>query len=226
MTTYDHTLKVRIPQPMIQKYRKKPVEIEAIQLQPDHVTIVECIEFVFNIGMDSSMIGEAATVRKVQEEEGFLIPTLEGDIKATFGDYIIKGVKGEFYPCKPDIFYATYDGPTRVLWNHTTGEYDKEYLKQQESIDAGQFLADLLTKELDALSDEDLEPREEVQNLGVDPVLRLKEDYDPNTINFRWNDTEEVILKISKEGFYYRGELVEDIHNVYDRFNEWLTKIE
>ena len=132
MTTYDHTLKVRIPEPMIQKYRKKPVEIEAIQLQPDYRTIVECIEFVFNIGMDSSMIGEAETVRKVQEEAGFLIPTLEGDMKATFGDYIIKGVKGEFYPCKPDIFYATYDGPTRVLWDHNTGEYDPEYLKQSQ----------------------------------------------------------------------------------------------
>ena len=45
-------------------------------------------------------------------------------------------------------------------------------------------------------------------------------------INFKWNDTEEVILKISKEGFYYRGELVSDINNVYERFNEWLTKIE
>lgn len=96
----------------------------------------------------------------------------------------------------------------------------------QKGIDAGIFLSDLLTKELEELGDEDLEPREEVQNLGVDPVLRLKEDHDPNTINFRWNDTEEVILKISKEGFYYRGELVEDIHNVYERFNEWLTKIE
>ena len=96
----------------------------------------------------------------------------------------------------------------------------------QKGIDAGIFLADLLTKELEELGDEDLEPREEVQNLGVDPVLRLKEDYDPNTINFKWNDTEEVILKISKEGFYYRGELVEDIHNVYERFNEWLTRVE
>ena len=96
----------------------------------------------------------------------------------------------------------------------------------QKGIDAGIFLSDLLKKELEELGDEDLEPREEVQNLGVDPVLRLKEDYDPNTINFRWNDTEEVILKISKEGFYYRGELVSDIHNVYERFNEWLTKIE
>ena len=102
--------------------------------------------------------------------------------------------------------------------------YNQTY--NQKGIDAGIFLADLLTKELEELGDEDLEPREEVQNLGVDPVLRLKEDYDPNTINFRWNDTEEAILKISKEGFYYRGELVSDIHNVYERFNEWLTKIE
>jgi hypothetical protein len=92
---------------------------------------------------------------------------------------------------------------------------------KQESIDAGQFLADLLTKELDALSDEDLEPREETNR-----VLELKEDPDPNTIYFRWDDTNEVILRISKDGFYYRGELVEDIHNVYERFNEWLTRVE
>ena len=92
---------------------------------------------------------------------------------------------------------------------------------KQESIDAGRFLADLLTKELDALSDEDLEPREEANR-----VLKLKEDPDPNTIYFRWDDTNEVILRISKDGFYYRGELVEDIHNVYERFNEWLTRVE
>ena len=36
-------------------------------------------------------------------------PTLEGERQASFGDFIIKGVKGEFYPCKPDIFAATYD---------------------------------------------------------------------------------------------------------------------
>ena len=110
------------------------------------------------------------------------------------------------------------------LWISAEEYYIREF--NQKGIDAGIFLADLLKKELEELGDEDLEPREEVQNLGVDPVLRLKEDYDPNTINFKWNDTEEVILKISKEGFYYRGELVEDIHNVYERFNEWLTKIE
>jgi hypothetical protein len=91
------------------KFRKKPVEIEAMQLNTNYDSIVNCVEFVFNIGMDSSMIGEAATVKRVQDEQGFLIPTLEGEMKASFGDFIIKGVKGEFYPCKPDIFEMTYE---------------------------------------------------------------------------------------------------------------------
>ena len=42
-------------------------------------------------------------------KQGYIeIETLEGIMKANFGDYIIKGIKGEFYPCKPDIFQATY----------------------------------------------------------------------------------------------------------------------
>lgn len=91
------------------KFRKKPVEIEAMQLNKNYDSIVNCVEFVFNIGMDSSMIGEAATVKRVQDEGGFLIPTLEGEMKASFGDFIIKGVKGEFYPCKQEIFEMTYE---------------------------------------------------------------------------------------------------------------------
>jgi len=43
------------------------------------------------------------------DDDVILIETLEGDMKATSGDYIIKGVNGEFYPCKPDIFKKTYD---------------------------------------------------------------------------------------------------------------------
>ena len=57
-------------------------------------------------------------------------------------------------------------------------------------------------------------------------MLNLESSAEANSIYFRWNNTDEVILKISKEGFYYKGELVEDIHNVYERFNEWLTKVE
>ena len=75
------------------KYRKKPVVIEAIQW--DGVNIQEIMDFV-------------NTALKVHE--GYLlIPTLEGIMQASEGDYIIKGVKGEFYPCKPDIFEKTYE---------------------------------------------------------------------------------------------------------------------
>lgn len=73
---------------------------------------------------------------------------------------------------------------------------------------------------MDERNDYNSLPLQDVQTLNLEPYAEA------NSIYFRWNDTNEVILKISKEGFYYRGELVEDVHNVYERFNEWLTKIE
>jgi hypothetical protein len=88
------------------KYRKKPVVIEAVQLTWD--TWNEICDFVgvgnqhegfphgFNPGDDPNVIG-------------LKIPTLEGVMEVHQGDWIIKGVQGEFYPCKPDIFEATYD---------------------------------------------------------------------------------------------------------------------
>jgi hypothetical protein len=152
---------------MIQKYQKKPVTIEAIQYAEENLPIIK--EW-----LRENLAQLSSEERYRTPEHHWIIRTLEGDMKITKGDFIIKGVKGEFYPCKPDIFYATYDGPVTVLWDHTTGEDDKEYLKQQYSIDAGIFLADLLTKELEELGDEDLEPREEVQNLGVDPILYIR----------------------------------------------------
>lgn len=78
------------------KYRKKPVVIDAIQYSGDNA--VEIDEFV----------GQTLT-RLLMSPVILVIPTLEGDMKASSGDYIIKGVKGEFYPCKPDIFESTYE---------------------------------------------------------------------------------------------------------------------
>ena len=49
------------------------------------------------------------------KETTLVIHTLEGDMEASFGDYIIKGVNGEFYPCKPDIFAKTYEEVTEQL---------------------------------------------------------------------------------------------------------------
>lgn len=97
---------------MYKKYRKKPVTIEAIRLLNNDDSIEECIKWVFNIGMETSLIGKSATIDDVKDKSGFYIPTLEGNMKANIGDYIIKGINGEFYPCKPDIFDKTYEEVT------------------------------------------------------------------------------------------------------------------
>lgn len=82
---------------MTQKFRKKPVVIEAVQWMADEDSWKE----IQAMGCPTKP-GEMGS-------ESFLIPTLEGDMKASKGDWIIKGVQGEFYPCKPDIFEATYE---------------------------------------------------------------------------------------------------------------------
>jgi len=75
------------------KYRKKPVVIEAVQFTGDNH---------FTLG--------AFCGRKARPDgDNLLIDTLEGEMTARPGDWIIQGVHGEFYPCKPDIFAATYE---------------------------------------------------------------------------------------------------------------------
>ena len=82
------------------KYIKKPVEIEAVQFIDTPERISEIAEFV-----DTDL-----RVNYEDKDNPYIpIETLEGTMKASVGDYINKGVKGEFYPCKPDIFEATYD---------------------------------------------------------------------------------------------------------------------
>lgn len=96
---------------MITKYKKKPVIIEAIQLKGDSKTIKECLEFM------GQSVNEDLTIERnkfedyclMVNEKGMKISTLEGEMTASINDYIIKGVKGEFYPCKPDIFEQTYE---------------------------------------------------------------------------------------------------------------------
>lgn len=82
------------------KYRKKPVVIEAIQFT----------SYNFQEIRDFTNYEAHAFGKDVQGEKCIcIIKTLEGQHIATEGDFIIKGVKGEFYPCKPDIFEQTYE---------------------------------------------------------------------------------------------------------------------
>lgn len=83
---------------MIQRFRKKPVVIEAVRY--DGTNAAEIVAFaapsaIFNVTLH--------------------IVTLEGDMLVSIGDWVIKGIKGEFYPCKPDVFEATYEiEPSRI----------------------------------------------------------------------------------------------------------------
>ena len=92
-----------------QKFRKKPVIIEAIQWTG------------INLGAIHKFVGKRVVIKdygapiSVRElnydskNSAVIIHTLEGDMKANVGDWIIKGVKNEMYPCKPDIFEAAYE---------------------------------------------------------------------------------------------------------------------
>jgi hypothetical protein len=81
------------------KFRKKPVVIEAVRFPVDGIMTQELIDF---LGMTfQALPGEGYN--------HITISTLEGNMEASPGDWIIKGVNGEKYPCKPDIFEKTYE---------------------------------------------------------------------------------------------------------------------
>ena len=82
------------------KFRKKPIVIEAVKFNSNDLS-----EMLNAWGPD---FGRA--VVEQEAESHLVIHTLEGNMVAMWGDYIIKGIKGEFYPCKPDIFEASYEG--------------------------------------------------------------------------------------------------------------------
>lgn len=106
----------KVPGPAaLATYRKKPVEIQALQLRWD--TWNEMCSFAepgfgANKPVGVYVLPDGRYTNKFPGDDariGMLIPTLEGEMLAIEGDYVIRGVKGELYPCKPDIFAATYE---------------------------------------------------------------------------------------------------------------------
>lgn len=87
------------------KYRKRPVVIEAMQVLDD----MRVHEQICQWAAKDIPEGEVIPVVMSAFDSHLIIHTLEGTMHAQLGDFIIKGVKGEFYPCKPDIFAATYE---------------------------------------------------------------------------------------------------------------------
>ena len=100
------------------QYRKKPVVIEAIQFNGKNA---EEIEQWSNNNVKAGPVSEDTLTRAYLE-----IETLEGTMTAQPNDYIIKGVNGEFYPCKPDIFEKTYDSEVTT--------FKERLIKEQEEL--------------------------------------------------------------------------------------------
>jgi hypothetical protein len=80
------------------KYRKKPIVIEAMQFLDTKESFDECRKFT-----------NGAFIYDYQESPFYFVETLEGSMAVTKEDFIIKGVKGEFYSCRKDIFEQTYE---------------------------------------------------------------------------------------------------------------------
>lgn len=85
------------------KYQKKPIIIEAHQFDGSSTGVAELSNWINGGRYKHSQIRTRDLGRTL------IIKTLEGEMTAQAGDYIIKGIQGEFYPCKPDIFKATYE---------------------------------------------------------------------------------------------------------------------
>lgn len=81
------------------KYRKKPVVVEAVKFTGNN-----CFEIMHFMNRSQDIFDA-----ELQETDRPYIHTLEGVLTCSPGDFVIKGVKGEFYPCKPDVFEATYE---------------------------------------------------------------------------------------------------------------------
>lgn len=91
-------------------FRKKPITVEAIQWTGDNLFEVTIFTDVFPPDKDSMFAGRLWEQYEDRvKRKGLKIRTLEGVMLANIGDWIIKGIKGECYPCKPDIFESTYE---------------------------------------------------------------------------------------------------------------------
>ncbi|QGT53804.1 hypothetical protein HYQ09_gp040 [Acinetobacter phage vB_AbaM_Konradin] len=90
--------------------RKKPVEVYAVQWLGTPESLENVLQFMgLDVVIDPNTAANFNTMYDRVMESGLSIETLEGTMTASLNDYIIQGVNGEYYPCKPEIFDKTYD---------------------------------------------------------------------------------------------------------------------
>lgn len=84
-------------------FRKKPITVEAIIFDGSRESAREAKEFCIR------KTGGSSVFFRFRDSDQYYISTLEGAMRVMPGDYIIRGIRGEYYPCKPDIFVETYE---------------------------------------------------------------------------------------------------------------------
>lgn len=95
---------------MIRKYTKKAVTVKAIEWTGDNLFEVQSFIEELPILLRTTQQSDLWDVyTDIVRERGLTIKTLEGEMEASVGDFVIRGVKGEHYPCKPEIFWLTYE---------------------------------------------------------------------------------------------------------------------
>ena len=92
----------------VKSYKKKPLTIQAIQFDENNGQYIEDWINSQSEGAASFHISAASTIGSEFVTRLIFITTLGGEMRADIGDFIIRGIKGEFYPCKPHIFQASY----------------------------------------------------------------------------------------------------------------------
>lgn len=90
-------------------YRKKQVTIEARQWDGDVNSATDLIDWILSEGERAHYRCKGEECSHTPEGHDLIIETLEGEMRVSPGDYVIQGVVGEFYPCKPEIFAQTYE---------------------------------------------------------------------------------------------------------------------
>jgi len=128
-----------------QRFRKKPVEISAYQWDGTAEGATPIIDWILSSWQHAAWYvadGEPHRLRAKDEETapGFLvIDTLEGPHRADAGDWIIRGVAGEFYPCKPDIFEESYDAVEQMVDVSTYTSEQRRYfpVSMRDRLDEG-----------------------------------------------------------------------------------------
>jgi len=138
----------------VQAFRKKPVEIEAVQLTDNWSEVCDWINETYQ-NPDTGAFDTRGAYLPGGPDCDIAIRTLEGEMRAVPGDWIIRGVEGEFYPCKPDIFAATYDASDDAEW-------PPEHMSPQEHY-----------RETERLLNEGVDVRQRISNIA-DERARMK----------------------------------------------------